>query len=377
MVNVGGLDPNKEQAGDGPGERRAEGAGQLITPVILSGGSGTRLWPLSTADRPKQFLALGGDETLFRQTLARVEDRRRYAAPIIVANADHRTLCASELGNCENARLILEPCARNTAAAIVMAAEVARQSSGSDAMLLVMPSDQLIGDPAAFHRAVEIGQVAANAGRIVTFGITPTGPETGFGYLEAGAALGDAAGAFDVAKFVEKPELEVAETMVASGRHFWNGGIFLFRASDFLSEAQRLVPEIHQSAVQAIAGAETQGQCILPSPAPLDPCPSLSVDYAVMERSDRVAMVPLDANWSDVGSWDSLAEIEAGKQGQHATAVNSNNCYVRSDRIKVALLGVDDLVVVASGDHLLVMRKGHSQNIRQLVAQVMADTISS
>ena len=346
----------------------------MIVPVILSGGSGTRLWPLSTAEKPKQFLPLVGEKSLFHATLERVSDRQFYHPPIAVANATHRELCVEELAAEEGARLILEPCARNTAAAIVMAAEVIREAHGPEQVMLVMPSDHVIGDVQSFHAAVALGLSATAAARLVTFGVTPTGPETGYGYLEAGKAIEGAPGAFEVERFTEKPELAKAQEMVATERHYWNGGIFMFRAGDFLEEAKAHALEIYLSGVRAIADATRDGRCILPSQARLDPCPNVSVDYAVMERSDRVAMVPLNANWSDVGSWDALAEVDAqASGGAQVTAINSNNCYVRSDGIKVALLGVEDLIIVASSNQVLVMQKGQSQDIRQLVAQMAAE----
>lgn len=345
----------------------------MIVPVVLSGGSGTRLWPLSTPARPKQFLPLTGTDSLFRQTLARVADQDRYLPPVVVANAAHRDLCCEELTGLGGSCLILEPLARNTAAAIVMAASVVRQRHGADAQLLVMPSDHLIADEEAFHRAVAAGSRAADAGLLVTFGVKPTGPETGYGYLEAGAALDDVDGAFEVARFTEKPVREIAEAMVASGRHYWNGGIFLYRADDFLAEAERLAPEIARCAQEAVATARTSDGVVEPARAALEPCPSVSIDYAVMETTNKVAMVPLDARWSDVGSWDTLADLPPPDSRKGLiTAVNSDNCYVRTDGIKLGLLGVDDLVVVATGDRVLIMRKGESQHIRQLAAEAEA-----
>ena len=346
----------------------------MIVPVILSGGSGTRLWPMSTAQRPKQFLPLVGAQSLFHTTLDRVSDRQNYYPPVVVANAMHRELCAEELAAHSGARLILEPCARNTAAAIIMAAEFINRAYGPEQIMLVMPSDHLIGDVASFHRAVELGVSAATSGRLVTFGITPTGPETGYGYLEAGPQLSSTSGVFEVATFIEKPQLEAAKQMVAADRFYWNGGIFMFQAGEFLEEASRHAPEIVAASTQAITHAETEESCILPSHIHLDPCPNISVDYAVMERSNRVAMVPLDARWSDIGSWDALAEVDvvAPIPGQTA-AINSNNCYVRSDGIKISLLGVDDLIVVAAANQVLVMQKGHSQEIRQLAAQMATE----
>lgn len=345
----------------------------MIVPVILSGGSGTRLWPLSTPERPKQFLPLTGPDSLFRQTLNRVADRTRYLPPVVVANAAHRDLCLAEMSGADGARLILEPVARNTAAAIVMAAALVRDTRGPDALILVMPSDHLIEDEQSFHRAVSVAADAAGGGSLVTFGIQPTGPETGYGYLRAGEPLTEAPGSFRVARFTEKPVREVAEAMVADGKHYWNGGIFLYAAGAFLAEAERLAPDIARAASGAMAAARSEGSCILPAAEALGPCPDLSVDYAVMERSDRVAMVPLAARWSDVGSWDALAALPSPQTDKGLiTAVKSDNCYVRTDGLKLGLLGVDDLVVVATGDRVLIMRKGQSQHIRQLAAEANA-----
>lgn len=346
----------------------------MIVPVILSGGSGTRLWPMSTPERPKQFLPLVGEQSLFQATLERVADRQTNHPPIVVSNAMHRELCMAELQDHNGSALILEPCARNTAAAIIMAAVHVRDAFGPNQIMLVMPSDHLIGDTASFHQAVAVGKAAAELGHLVTFGITPTGPETGYGYLEAGAALEVRSGIFKVATFVEKPQLDAAKQMIASGQYYWNGGIFMFRAEDILSEAITHAPQIFHDASEAMAHAETDGQSIYPSINHLDSCPNISVDYAIMEKSDRVAMVPLDARWSDVGSWDALAEADLPHSNAcQVTTINSNNCYVRNDGISVSLLGVDDLIVVATANQVLVMQKGHSQEIRKLADQVATE----
>jgi mannose-1-phosphate guanylyltransferase/mannose-1-phosphate guanylyltransferase/mannose-6-phosphate isomerase len=342
----------------------------MIVPVVLSGGSGTRLWPLSSPERPKQFLPLTGKDSLYKQTLARVADQSRYRAPIVVANAAHAALCAADFGSDPAARLILEPCARNTAVAIVMAAEVVRDLYGPETIMLVMPSDHRIGDEAAFHNAVAAGVPAAQVGRLITFGVTPEGPETGYGYLEAGESLEDAPGAFTVSRFTEKPGRAQAEEMVADGRHYWNGGIFLFAAGTFLNEAACLAPEISRCGQGAVAQAAVDGIMVRPAASALIACPDLSVDYAVMERSGRIAMVPLSASWSDVGSWDALAQLPAPPSSiGNVNALESNNCYIRSDRLRVSLLGVEDLIIVATGDDILIMRKGQSQRIRQLISQ--------
>jgi mannose-1-phosphate guanylyltransferase/mannose-1-phosphate guanylyltransferase/mannose-6-phosphate isomerase len=257
--------------------------------------------------------------------------------------------------------------------AIVMAAALIRDLHGPDALILVMPSDHRIENPEAFHEAVALAVAAATAGLLVTFAIQPTGPETGYGYLEAGEPLKAGSRTFRVARFTEKPVREVAEAMVAGGQHYWNGGIFLYSARALLAEAARLAPEILKPGEQAIAAAQRDGACVLPDRTALEPCPNLSIDYAVMERSDKVAMVPLSAGWSDVGGWDALAKLPAPVANkQLITLMNSANCYVRSDGLKLSLLGVDDLIVVAKGDRVLIMRKGESGHIRELAAQANA-----
>lgn len=342
----------------------------MITPVILSGGSGTRLWPLSTPQHPKQFLPLLSQESLFRQTLVRVSDPARYAPPVAVANAAHEELCRQELAQSPGARLILEPIARNTAVAITMAAAlVAKDQPG--AVLLVLPSDHRIADLTAFHAAVARGRAAAELGQLVTFGITPTAPETGYGYLQAGEEWPGLNGVFAVARFKEKPALAAAQAMVADGRHFWNGGIFMFRADRFLEECAALAPEVHAAGTRALAAGDTGTAISRPDAEALRGCPDISVDYAIMERSEAIAMVPLDADWSDVGSWDALAGLApAGLADEGVHSLDSNNCFVRTAGPKIALLGVEDLVVVATGDQVVIMKRGTSQGIKQLAALV-------
>jgi mannose-1-phosphate guanylyltransferase len=344
----------------------------VIVPVILSGGSGTRLWPLSTAERPKQFLPLFGTETLFQQTLARVADRNSYAPPVVVGNAGHEALHQEELASLEGARLILEPLARNTAVAIYMAALVALESD-PEATLLVMPSDHRIGSEASFHRAVRHGLAATREKRLVTFGVQPTGPETGYGYLQAGEALPGHECVFAVARFVEKPALARAKEMIAAGNHFWNGGIFMFRADVFAEECGRLAPEVAACGRRALELAARDGATVRPDRDALAECPDISVDYAVMERSSKIAMVPLDADWSDLGSWDALADANGETPNGTATMLDSRGCYVQTDGLKVALLGVEDLIVVAKGDQVTVMKRGRSQEIKRLAAMAVND----
>ena len=347
---------------------------QRIVPVVLSGGGGSRLWPFSTNETPKQFLPLVGQKSLFREALDRVRDRLHFSAPIVVGSLRHAELCERELaGESASARLILEPCARNTAAAVAMAAALARLEHGDDSLILVMPSDHVIDDVPAFHAAVRAGEAAARAGRLVTFGIRPTGADTGYGYLHMGPELASAPGVMEVARFVEKPSLDVAQAMVRGGEHLWNAGIFLFRADILLTEMARYAPEIANSSRMAIATAAREGIRVNPALESLSNCPSDSIDYAVMEHSSRVATVPMSPGWSDLGCWDALASM-VGASGTHGpvTILDCDNCYIRSDGLEVAALGVSDLIIVASGQRLLVLPRGRSQEVKRLLAAMEA-----
>ena len=340
----------------------------LIVPVVLSGGGGTRLWPFSTNDAPKQFLPLIGERTLFQEALERVRDRRRFSSPLVVGSVRHAELCERELmTEGGQARLILEPYARNTAAAIVMAASVIREEHGEDALLLVMPSDHVIEDVPAFHEAVDRAEAAARGGWLVTFGIRPTGPDTGYGYLHMGPEV--TPGVMKVARFVEKPTLEVAETMVAGGEHLWNAGIFLFRVGTLLDEVMRVAPAIGRHAQESIRTATREGIRIIPDAGSLSDCPSASIDYAVMEHASTVAVVPMSPGWSDLGSWDALASlVGSGPANEFVTALECDDCYIRSDGLQVAALGVRDLIIVASGQRLLVLPRGRSQEVKRLLS---------
>ena len=345
-----------------------------IVPVILSGGSGSRLWPFSTEEMPKQFLSFTGTKNLFQLTLDRVKDRQRFASPIIVGSVRHAELCEREIdAQDDRALMILEPCARNTAAAIVMAATAARAAYGDDVFLLVMPSDHMIENVAEFHEAVRIGEPAARAGRLVTFGIRPTAPDTGFGYLRSGNDLPDASGVKDVVQFVEKPNLAAAEEMVADGRHLWNAGIFLFGARTFIEETMLHAPAIGLAAQRAFEEGERNGRRITADCERLADCPSESVDYAVMEHSSRVAVVPMSPGWSDLGSWDALAALAGESRGLGPiTALDCDDCYIHSDGLQVAALGVRDLIIVASGQRLLILPRGRSQEVKKLLSAMEA-----
>jgi mannose-1-phosphate guanylyltransferase len=349
----------------------ANEGGMIITPVLLSGGAGTRLWPMSRNERPKQFLPLTDAHTMFELTLLRIADRTRYGPPLIVAGADHADLVAAQLAavGLEAAAIILEPCARNTGPAIALAA----LAVDPDELLLIMPSDHVIAQPDAFARAVDAAQPFAEQGWLVTFGITPTAPETGYGYIAIGTALGE--GVNKVAHFVEKPHRARAEAMLASGDHVWNGGIFLMRAGAFLDALQIHAPEMLAQCRAAMGAARRDGLCIAPDGDAFASCPSDSIDYAVLEKTDQVAVVPVSMGWSDVGSWDALYELGAKDGAGNASSgevilVESGGNLVRSDGLRIALAGVSDLIVIANGNDVLIVPRGEAQRVKQIVTAV-------
>jgi mannose-1-phosphate guanylyltransferase len=341
-----------------------------VVPVILSGGSGTRLWPESRPERPKQLLALTAQETMLQLTARRTGADDRFAAPIIVGNAAHAEIIEAQLeavGQAAQA-LILEPAGRNTAPAIALAALAA---GGGAAPLLVMPSDHVIADPEAFRAAIHAALPLVEQGWLVTFGITPDAPETGYGWIRIGEAIG--AGVHRVARFVEKPERDVAEAMLESGDHAWNGGIFLFRADAYLEALGAHAPPILQAAQIAMDGARRDGARIHPDEAPFAASPSDSIDYAVMEKAERVAVVPVAMGWSDVGSWDALHAISDCDADGNASSgdvvlVETRRSLIRAGSGKrIALVGIDDLIVVADGDDILILPRGRSQEVKKLI----------
>ena len=339
-----------------------------IIPVILSGGSGTRLWPMSRPERPKQLLALTAEATMLQLTAGRATGAA-FAAPIVVANAAHADLVDDQLTSAGASAqlLILEPVARNTAPAIALAAVAA---GGGGDPLLVMPSDHVIADVEAFHAAITAALPMVERGWLVTFGITPDAAETGYGYIQVGEEL--APQVHRVTRFVEKPSRDRAEAMVAAGDHAWNGGIFLFRADAYLAALAEHAPGMLTTAQEAVARGRREGTRLFPDATAFAASPSESIDYAVMEHAERVAVVPVDMGWSDVGSWDALHAISEGDaQGNvhhgEVLAIDTSNCLVRSDGIRIALVGVEDLIVVASGDDVLILPRGRSQDVKKLI----------
>jgi mannose-1-phosphate guanylyltransferase/mannose-1-phosphate guanylyltransferase/mannose-6-phosphate isomerase len=358
---------------------RGKQSGATIHPVILSGGSGTRLWPMSRSHYPKQLLPLVGEHSLLQQAALRVADAPGFGAPLVIANEEHRFIIAEQMREIDIAphSLLLEPVGRNTAPAACIAA-LSLVAAEPDALMLLMPSDHTIEDRAAFLAAVERAAAAARAERLVTFGIHPEKAETGYGYIERGAALARAEGAFAVARFVEKPEAATAERYVASGDFFWNSGIFLFPAALFLNELDRLRPDMLASCRQALATARRDDDFIRLDKAAFAACPSDSIDYAVMEHTERAAVVPVAMGWSDLGSWDALWELAAKDAAGNALVGNviaedTKSCYLRSETGLVAALGIEDLVVVATQDAVMLAPRSRAQDVRRLVARLVKE----
>jgi len=345
----------------------------MLQPVILSGGSGTRLWPLSRALYPKQLLALTGAQTLLQETALRLRAVAGAAAPLVVCNHEHRFLIAEQLleAGVEPAGIVLEPVGRNTAPAVAVAA-LRAAATAPDAVLLVLPADHLIRDPAAFGAAVAVGVRAAEAGRLVTFGVRPQRAETGYGYIEQGRALDAVDGAFEVARFVEKPSQAAAEALVASGRHHWNSGIFVFRADAYLAALERHAPAVLAAATDALEGAMRDLDFTRLEAEAFKRAPSISIDYAVMEKTDRAAVVPVEMGWSDVGSWSALWEVsDKTAEGNvligDVYARDVTGSFIRSDGRLLAAIGVDDLIVVETQDATLIAAKDRAQDVKGAV----------
>ncbi|HEL4111106.1 TPA: mannose-1-phosphate guanylyltransferase/mannose-6-phosphate isomerase [Stenotrophomonas maltophilia] len=344
-----------------------------IQPVILSGGSGTRLWPLSREAYPKQFLPLAGELTMLQATWQRVAPIATRG-PLVIANEEHRFVAAEQLQQvgAEPAAIILEPIGRNTAPAIAVAALEATRD-GADALLLVLPSDHVITNEAAFRAVVQAAAGAAEAGKLVTFGIVPTGPETGYGYIKAANGQGLRA----VERFVEKPDLETASGYVSSGQYYWNSGMFLFKASRYLQELERFQPAMLAGSRQAWQQARRDADFTRLDKATFTAVASDSIDYAVMEKTADAVVIPLDAGWNDVGSWTALRDVshQDGDGNAHqgdVIAIDCRNTYAYAQRL-VALVGLDDVIVVETDDAVLVGRADRMQEVKTVVAQLKAE----
>ena len=352
----------------------------MIHPILLCGGAGTRLWPLSRRALPKQFLPLVNDKSLLQNTLLRLRGLTELSAPIVVCANDHRFLAADQLQEIgiTPASLILEPMARNTAPAVAMAAFAALQHD-SNAQLLVLPADHTIGDVAAFHAAIQAARPLADDGYMTAFGIVPNAPETGYGYIQQGEKMGE--GGHKVARFVEKPDAARAQEFLDSGDFLWNSGMYLFDAQLYLAELHQHQPAVHEASRLAFERAEVDLDFLRPDEESFAQSPAISLDYGVMEQTSRAAVVPADIGWNDIGSYAALWEIadkdDDGNVGRgHVAFFDAQNNYVRAEKQLVAMLGVEDMIVVSTPDALLITKKEHAQDIKQIVDQLRADGLS-
>jgi len=354
----------------------------VVVPVVLAGGQGTRLWPMSRAARPKQFLPLTGPTSLFQRTLTRVSDSARYAAPIVVTNTEYRFIVAeqaAEMG-CPLASIMLEPVARNTAVAIAAAAVQAQNLFGHSVVLHVLPSDHDVDTTSGYWHALDEAVAAAHAGQLVTFGIQPGSAETGFGYIKCDAKVGE--GARPVERFVEKPNLQRAEEMLAEGGYYWNSGMFVIGASTFLAECESLSPETLVAARNATQQAQKDLDFLRLDEAAFAMAPNISVDYAIFEKTAKAAVVAVDFGWSDLGSWDAVwknaPRDPAGNVSKGPVTLEGvSNSLVISDHAHVAVSGVEDVTVIATNDAIYVGRLSAAQKVGEMVKQLKANQTTS
>jgi len=347
--------------------------GPTITPVILSGGAGTRLWPMSRESFPKQFLPLASEQSMLQQTALRVATSDGFAPPIVVCNVDHRFMVAEQLRtiDIDPRAIVLEPVGRNTApAAAIAALMLAEKDPG--ALLLLLPSDHIVADKAGFLAAIDTAKSAATAGEMITFGVKPERAETGYGYIHRGSELNSQQGVFRVSEFVEKPNSATAEKYLSGGLHDWNSGMFLFAAETYLNEIERLEPKIIASCREAIEKAVGDLDFLRLDPESFSASPAKSIDYAVMEHTDKAAVVPVEIGWNDVGSWTALWDIGDGDDDGNVVHgdVLSLDCagsYIRTDGPLVAALGIQDLVLVAMDDCVLVTPRDRAQDVKAVV----------
>ncbi|MFM5249667.1 mannose-1-phosphate guanylyltransferase/mannose-6-phosphate isomerase [Aeromonas hydrophila] len=347
----------------------------MLLPVVMAGGSGTRLWPLSRTLFPKQFLSLTSSATMLQETLLRLSPLDHQPA-FLVCNQEHRFIVAEQLrkANLVHGGIALEPVGRNTAPAVAIAALHAR-AKGEDPLLLVLAADHVIAQPAAFCQAVQAAMPLAEQGQLVTFGIVPTAPETGYGYIQQGDTVG--LGASKVAAFVEKPNLELAQQYLSDGRYLWNSGMFLFKASVYLNELVQFCPQIVEQCQQALQLAQDDLDFIRLDPDSFAVCPDDSIDYAVMEKTANAVVMPLDASWSDVGSWSALWDVsEKDAQGNvlqgDVLTEQTHNSFIYAQHRLTAAVGIDDMVVVETKDAVLVAHKDRVQDIKGIVSQLKA-----
>ncbi|MFN6942747.1 MAG: mannose-1-phosphate guanylyltransferase/mannose-6-phosphate isomerase, partial [Parvibaculum sp.] len=350
----------------------------MIYPVILSGGVGSRLWPISRSLYPKQLLPLVSDLPMMLETALRVRDGTRFAAPIIVSNDEHRFIIAQQMREAGIAPLahILEPQGRNTAPAAAAAATFV-QSHDPQGILLILPADHHISNAQAFLDAIAKGETLAGAGHLVTFGVLPSGPETGYGYIKRGKVI-EGTGAFAVERFVEKPDFETAKSYLAEGGYDWNAGIFMFRADTILDEMRKHCPEIAARASEAVLKGARDLDFLRLDAEAFGASPSNSIDYAVMEHAANVAVVPADMGWSDIGSWSALWEIGAKDESGNVISgdvltADTKNSYIRAENGLVATVGVENLIIVETGDVMLVASRDRVQEVKAIVERLAAN----
>ncbi len=349
----------------------------MITPVILSGGSGTRLWPLSRKLHPKQLLPLLNKTSLLQDTINRLDGLRDVDHAVVICNEEYRFMVAEQAHatSIDTSAIILEPVGRNTAPAIALAAFNALRSNeknSEEAILLVLPADHDIRNVSEFHKAIEIGLKQAKEGHFVTFGIVPNAPETGFGYIKAASSVA-ANEVANIEKFVEKPDVDTATQYLKEGGYYWNSGMFMFKASEYLNVLNEFSPEIYTAAENAMNAANRDMDFIRVGVEEFKKCPADSIDYAVMEKVSNAVVIPVDIGWSDVGSWSALHEI--GEQDENKNiiigdtkCVSTTNSYVRAETKLVTTLGLENIIIVDTEDALLVADKNHVQDIKQIVS---------
>ena len=348
----------------------------MIIPVILSGGSGTRLWPLSRKQYPKQYLPLAGDNTMLQETILRLSGLDNLADPIIICNADHRFLVAEQCQQIEtiNPTILLEPVGRNTAPAIAAAALQSLKQT-DDAVLLVLSADHVIQDVEVFHQAINIASSQAQAGKLATFGIVPTDANTGYGYIKSSVDSNN--GAHKVEEFVEKPDLETAQTYLEQGNYLWNSGMFMFKATTLIDELTTHSPEIVTSVNDAVNNAVQDLDFIRLEKQAFESSPSDSIDYALMEKSDNVVVVPLDAQWNDIGAWPALYDI--GTKDSQGNVIkgdvitqDTTNTYINADHHMVAAIGVDNLIIIDTPDATFIATQDKAQEVKSIVKSLQA-----